>query len=162
MEEVVKCPYSSSSNCICPSGDSEWIPLKGFKRVPEGILCLDWGVTIPLSEIKLTFEPEGRHTADAATSADKLDVAQRKYNKSPKKKERQREYEERTNREAWYRYTQTEKYRLALLRYRLTKKGKAAYQKRQELVKNFRIAQRWLKEHPGKTYKDFLEEVGDG
>jgi len=159
--EPTKCPYRAICQ-QCPGnelGRGEWKPLLGFKRVSEGILCLDWNKVIPLEESPLFREPEGRHLADAVVAADRLDAATRRYNKSPKRKKAQKKYGETDKGKVTAeKYQDTEKFHLALQKYYLSKKGQQAYQKRGTIVKDFRKATKWLKGHPGMTYEDYLKE----
>lgn len=157
---LTKCPYRGI--CKCP-GDKldrgEWEPSLGFKRVENGILCLDWDVVLPLEESPLFREPEGRHIVDAVVAADKIDEARRRWSKSPKRREAQKRYLHKPQGQATVdKYQNSEKFKLALQKYRLSSKGQKAHQKSRKLVKDFRKAARWLKNNPGKTYEDYLKE----
>lgn len=158
--EPTRCPYRSV--CQCPGdklGKGEWIPSLGFKRVEEGILCLDWDIVIPLEESPLFREPEGRHIVDAATAADSLDASTRKYNKSPKRREAQRRFRLTARGQAVVdKYQDSEKFKLSQQKYYLSDKGQKAHLRRREQLKDFRKVAKWLEEHPGKTYEDYLTD----
>lgn len=163
MVEPTSCPYRS----ICPHcpGDDldrgEWESSLGHKRVPEGILCLDWDVIIPheVTPKLKDAEPEGRHVADAVEAADKIDEAQKKYNRSSKFKSALRRYRDTPKGQAAQkRAAQSEKHKLAYQKYYFSDKGQKTHLSRRQLVKDFRTVARWLKANPGKTFEDYLKE----
>jgi len=165
--EPTSCPYRSICS-HCPGDDlnqGEWESSLGHKRVTEGILCLDWDVVIP-HEVTSTIRdaaPEGRHIVDAVTAADKVDEAQRKYNKSPKFKAALKRYRSTDKGQAANRrFAQSEKSKLVNQRYRFSEKGRSAHETRSKLVKDFRAVARWLKDNPGKTMDDYLKEKFNG
>ena len=155
------CPYRGTCP-HCPGDDlgrGEWESSLGFKRVEEGILCLDWDVVLPLEESPLFRTPEGRHITDAVAAADKIDEARRKWSKSPKRREAQRRFEDTDKGKAVTEsYQNSEKFKLSLQKYRFSGKGQEALQKRGNLVKDFRKAAKWLEDNPGKTYEDYLKK----
>lgn len=154
--EPTKCPYLEI--CECPGG-KDWEPVKGFIREEEGVLCLDFNKTIAFSDIPQLRTPGGRHVADAVAAADKIDRAVRKYNKSPKRREAQRRFEETEGGKAVTgKYQESEKFRLAQQKYYHSQKGKEAHKRRGVVVGDFRKAEKWLREHPGGTYEDYLKE----
>lgn len=160
--EPTKCPYRTL--CECPGDDpehGEWEPSLGFKRIPEGILCLDWDKVIPLevmSQVK-EAEPEGRHLADAVAAADKIDEARRKWNKSPKRRAAQRRYKDTPSGLATReRFTGSEKFKLSAQKYYYSEKGQQAHEKRKNILTDFRAATVWLKDNPSKTFEDYLKE----
>ena len=160
--EPTKCPYRPL--CQCPGDDperGEWEPSLGFKRVPEGIFCLDWDKVITLetmSKVK-TAEPEGRHIADATSAADKIDEARKKWNRSPKRRAAQRRYRDTTEGQATAdKFSNSEKFKLSAQKYYYSSKGQEAHQKRRSIVSDFRAAAAWLKDNPGKTFEDYLKE----
>jgi len=157
-DKFTQCPYKSI--CECPGYDKDegdWIPIDGFIRKEEGVLCLDWNILIPFEDIPRIRIPEGRHIADSATAADKIDEARRRWNRSEKRKEAQRRYmDSGKGKLIWKKFTETEKFKLALQKYHLSEKGQAALQRRADKVKDFRLAASWLEEHPGMTYEDYL------
>lgn len=154
--EPTKCPYLEI--CKCPGG-KDWEPIKGFIREKEGVLCLDWGKTIPFSDIPQLRTPGGRHISDAVVAADKIDAAIRKYNKSIKRRNAQRRFEGTEGGKATIeKYQDSEKFKLSQQKYYHSKKGQKAHKKRRAVVKDFRDAEKWLKEHPGSSYKDYLKE----
>ena len=162
--EPTKCPYRHL--CKCKGDDperGEWEPSLGFKRVPEGVLCLDWNVVIPFESVSQLkdAEPEGRHVVDAIEAADRIDATQKRYSRGEKNKAAQRRYRgSPRGRAAQQKFTLTEKFKLAYQKYYYSDKGQAAHLARRELVKDFRVAARWLRDNPGKTFEDFLKEVG--
>ena len=154
--EPTKCPYLEI--CECP-GSKDWEPIKGFIREEEGVLCLDFNKTIPFSDIPQLRTPGGRHEQDAVAAADKLDRAIKKYNKSIKRREAQRRYEESEKGKATIqRQRESEKFRLAQQKYYLSRKGQEAHKRRGVVVGDFRKAEKWLRGHPGSTYEDYLKE----
>lgn len=160
-EELIECPYREVCKG-CPGDDDnkEWKPLLGFKKTEEGILCLDWKIVISLEDASQLKTSEGKHIVDSVIAADKLDAARRRWSKTPKRKEAQRRYEEKEKGQATIKkYQQTEKFKLSVQKYYFSKKGQDAHLKRRKLVKDFRQAAKWLKEHPGKTYEDYLKEL---
>lgn len=158
--EPTKCPYQAI--CKCPGGE-DWEPVKGFIREEEGVHCLDWNKSIPFSDIPQLRTPGGRHISDAVEAADKLDKAIRKYNRSIKRRNAQRRYEESDKGKATtQRQRGSEKFKLSQQKYYHSEKGQVAHKKRREVVRDFRAAERWLKDHPGMTYEDYLKEEGNG
>ena len=160
--EPTKCPYRTL--CQCPGDDperGEWEPSLGFKRIPEGIFCLDWDKIIPLetmSQVK-TAEPEGRHLADAVEAANRIDEARRKWNRSPKRRVVQKRYKDTPGGQATLeRYQDSEKFQLAAQKYYYSTKGQEAHQRRKGILQDFRAASEWLKENPGRTFEDYLKE----
>ena len=155
--EPTGCPYREICECL---GGEEYEPIKGCILGEGGVVCLDWDIVIPLEDIPRVRIPEGRHITDAVESADKIDQAQKKYNRSPKRRAAQRRYEgKEKGQEALGKYQDTEKFRLAQQKYYYTDKGQEAHQRRRGTLKDFRRIQRWLQEHPGKTYEDYTREV---
>ena len=159
VEDPIKCPYREL--CQCPGyekGEEDWIPIDGFILTKEGILCIDWNLLLPLEKIAFLRTTEGRHIADAITSADKLDAAMRKYNRSPKRRAAQIRYEQKDKgKETARKFRETEKFRLSQQKYYYSQKGQAAHIKRRGIVRDFREADKWLKDNPGMTFDDFME-----
>lgn len=162
QEELTECPYREVCE-ECPGDDDnkEWVPLLGFRKTEEGILCLDWNKVIPTEDASQVKTSEARHIVDAVIAADKLDEARRRWSRTVKRKEAQKRYEEKDKGQATIkRYQDSEKFKLSLQKYYFSKKGQEAHQKRERLVKDFRKVAKWLKNNPGKTYEDYLEEMG--
>jgi len=95
---------------------------------------------------------------DDQDPAEKIDAAQRRYNKSEKgrvahKKHQQSEKGKGTA----SRYAKSEKGKLSKEKYRHSPKGKAFQNKKNENEKMLRRAHKWLKDNPGKTFNDFLK-----
>jgi len=160
--EPTKCPYRTL--CQCPGDDperGEWEPSLGFKRVPEGIFCLDWDKVITLevmSQVK-TVESEGKHLANAVEAADKIDEARRKWNRSPKRRSVQKRYENTPGGQAARKkFAVSEKFKLSAQKYYYSQKGKEAHQKRKTVIQDFRVATKWIADNPGKTFDDYLKE----
>ena len=163
--EPSKCPYLEICKSDCPGlhPDKEsWTPVKGFIRKEDGVLCLDWNVLVPFSSFDELRTPEGRHIADSIEAADKIDRSRRKWSRSPKRKKAQRKYLDTDKGQATVdRFQNTEKFKLARQKYYHSEKGQKAHKKRRDTVKGFREAEKWLKEHPGKTFNDFFREQGE-
>jgi len=155
------CPYRRACE-QCPGDDPKrgpWEPSLGFKAVDGGVICLDWDKLIPNEDIPKVKRGEGRHVTDYVAASERLDEAKRRYSKSPKGREAQRRWAKSTaGIEAKKRYQQTEKHALSLKKYYYSKKGQQAHARRQEVVSDFRAARKWLKENPGKTYEDYVNE----
>ena len=155
--KLTRCPYRDV--CECPGydkDDGEWIPVEGFILQDDGILCLDWDIVLPRSKISKLNTPEGRHESDAAASADKLDNATKKYNKSENRKRAQERYAASPRGQAaTQRFAQTEKAKLIVQKYQQTPKGQASLLARRGLVKDFRKVAKWLRDNPGKSPADY-------
>lgn len=159
-EDRSTCPYLEICKSDCPGFHPDrgpWVPVKGFIRKEEGVLCLDWNVLVPFSSFDELRTPEGRHIADAVEAADKIDQSRRRWGRSPKRKEAQRKYLGSDKGKATTeRFQSSEKFRLAQQKYYHSRKGQEAHKKNRQRVQSFREAERWLKSHPGKTFEDFF------
>lgn len=102
---------------------------------------------------------EGRHTA-GLDSADKLDTARKAYEKSDKGKATKARYRETEGgKQVQRRYEDSYKFRLVQKKYYHSKKGQDRIRTVSLNKKTFRKAANWLREHPGKTLKDYLETL---
>ena len=155
--ELTSCPYRElCPGCLGDEPDVIWIPEKGFKQTLDGIICLDWNITISVETIQQLSISEGRHIS-GTDSADKLDAAWKKWNHSVKRLEAQKAYE-KTNKglKTRERHIKTERYALTQQKYHMSDKGQEQYEnakKRQALLRN---AAKWLKIHPDKNFNNYL------
>lgn len=155
--QLTSCPYRD----LCPGcpGDNpstQWIPVKGFKQVTEGIQCLDWTITISVESVQQLAISEGRHLS-GVDSADKIDSAWKKWNHSQKRLESQRKYEDtEKGKKTRERHIDSEKFKMTQQKYRFSDKGQQTYKSAQSKQKLLRDAAKWLKEHPDKTFNDYL------
>ena len=102
---------------------------------------------------------EGRHLS-GMDAADKMDAARRAYSKSPKRRAAQRRYEEsEKGRVTRDNYMESEKAALSRQKWRVSEKGQKTLQSIKQRDKTLRQADRWLKDHPDKTFKDFLQSL---
>lgn len=154
-----QCPYRKNACKSCPGdeeGEKPWEPIEGFSLQDDGILCLDWDILLPLTSL-----PEGRHTS-GLDSADKIDDAHRRYNRTPKRRVVQRKYEStEKGKKTVDKYHKTDKFRSSIQKYQYSKKGQEAKRKREEEEEKLKKALLWLKSNPGKTFSDYLREVKD-
>ena len=151
------CPYRESICSKCP-GDSEgeelWIPMKGFKAIPEGLFCIDWEVIIHIEKIT-----EGTHQSNT-DSADKIDNAMAKYLKSPKGKVAQRKHLDSEKGQATVkRYEDSEKFKLAVQKYRNSEKGILREKEVAAAKKLERHLVKWITKHPGEDISIFYKDV---
>ena len=154
--EPIECPYKEV--CKCPGGEA-WLPIKGCILAENGVHCLDWDVTILLENIPSIRTPEGR-SRRTIEAADKLDQAAKKYNKSTKRREAQKRYEGKDKgRITREKHQDSEKFRLSQQKYYYSDKGQEAHERRNEILRDFRQVEKWLREHPGKTYEDYIKEA---
>lgn len=156
-----KCSYRE----VCPlefcPGDTleeEYEPDEGnFRLLEKGILCTEWEVLIPKSELKHFRRSEGRPSM-SIDAADKIDASRRKYSRSDKRKEAQDRYEESDKGQSTLiRYNQSEKARLIRQKYYYTGKGQLRHKEDNERKKQMRIIAKFLQDNPGKTVEDYLK-----
>ena len=161
-EEMSKCPYLEICKSDCPGfhpDEEPWIPIKGFIRKEEGVLCLDWNRLVPFSSFDELRTPEGRHVADAIEAADKIDQSRRRWSKSPGRRKAQRRYEDSDKGKVTAKkHQESEKFKLSAQKYYYSPKGQAAHKKRRDIVKELREAEKWLEAHPGGTFEGYLKE----
>ena len=102
--------------------------------------------------------PPKTDLAEDEDPAEKIDRAQRRYNKSDKGKAAHKKHlETDKGKETVKRYAQSDKGRLSKEKYRHSEKGKAQQLRKGEREKLLRKAQKWLKANPGKTFDDFMK-----
>jgi len=153
------CRLKKAGICECPGGE-DYEPVKGTINLEEGVRCLDFDKLIPYDKAFVPRKlPGGRHVTDVMESMEKLDEANRRYQKSPKGKEAQRRYlESEKGQESVENYQNSPKFQLSRQKYLESQKGKEAIEKGKDRKKDWRKAARWLSEHPDKTLEDYFKE----